>query len=92
MILIGDCPFCGCDFKDLTINSESVLGRINYWVQCDNCHAHGPRQSSESEAITQWKDRVWHNSLNSLCTISTSICCDRYLYWNVDLFIPLKAR
>lgn len=51
------CPFCGCDEKDLTIASESVLGRSRYFVLCENCSSQGPNERSEGEAWERWNDR-----------------------------------
>ena len=44
------CPFCGGDSTSvLRLPSNEI-----YWVQCDVCHAQGPRADSHEQAVKRW--------------------------------------
>lgn len=55
------CPFCGG--TNLKIRHDGQRWNRNYWVDCDDCNARGPRCyaphcTSSEAAIKIWNDRA----------------------------------
>jgi cytochrome c5 len=49
------CPFCDCDV--ITVDSARAPDE-GYQATCTVCHACGPLEVTEAEAIEAWNERV----------------------------------
>lgn len=51
---LKQCPFCRSD--DLTIELQPITGRE--YVSCERCGAEGPKETSETRAVSKWNTRL----------------------------------
>lgn len=54
---LKSCPFCGS--KLLSIPHDIRFGDKLKYVECGECHAQGPWEINEEEAVDRWNKRAY---------------------------------